>query len=128
MRFSLPILALTALPCLPADSARAASHISQPVAEIVTFRLADGTTTEQFIETAKATRTFVAAAPGFVSRQLTRGEDGTWTDYIIWADMASAKQMAAAFMEEPSVVPFMQAIDPESVVMRHENVQWQMQQ
>jgi len=128
MRFPFSILALATLPFAPADSARADSHLSGPVAEIVTFRLASGTTKEQFIAAARNTEPFVAAAPGFISRTLTQGEDGVWTDYILWRDMASAKQMAAAFMNEPTVIPFMQAIDPETVFMRHEAVIWQMQQ
>ena len=128
MRFPFSILALATLPFAPADSARADSHLSGPVAEIVTFRVVNGTTKEQFIAAARQTEPFVAAAPGFISRTLTQGEDGVWTDYILWRDMASAKQMATAFMDEPSVMPFMQAIDPETVVMRHEVVMWQMQQ
>ena len=128
MRLPFSLLALATLPFAPADSARADSHLSGPVAEIVTFRVASGTTKEQFIAAARQTEPFVAAAPGFVSRTLTQGEDGVWTDYILWRDMTSAKQMAAAFMDEPSVIPFMQAIDPETVVMRHEVVMWQMQQ
>ncbi|HGG63090.1 MAG TPA: hypothetical protein ENK34_00830 [Rhodobacteraceae bacterium] len=116
------------MPFAPADSARADSHLSGPVAEIVTFRVVNGTTNEQFIAAARQTEPFVTAAPGFISRTLTQGEDGVWTDFILWRDMASAKQMATAFMDEPSVMPFMQAIDPETVVMRHEVVMWQMQQ
>ncbi len=128
MRFPFSILALATLPFAPADSARADSHLSGPVAEIVTFRVVNGTTNEQFIAAARQTEPFVTAAPGFISRTLTQGEDGVWTDFILWRDMASAKQMATAFMDEPSVMPFMQAIDPETVVMRHEVVMWQMQQ
>jgi len=128
MRFPFSLLALTALPFVPADSARADSHISGPIAEIVTFRVTSGTTKAQFIAAAKQTEAFVTAAPGFISRTLTLGEDGIWTDYILWRDRTSARQMAAAFMNEPSVMPFMQAIDPQTVVMRHEVVMWQMQQ
>ncbi len=128
MRFSLPILALVTLPFIPTDSARGAGQTPQTVAEIVTFRLAGGTDEATFLQAARQTEAFVSAAPGFIFRTLTRGKDGTWTDYILWRDQKAAEEMASAFMTEPSVLPFMQAIDPDSVKMRHETVLWQMQQ
>ena len=128
MRFSLPVLALAALPFAPADSARAGGHSILPVAEIVTFRLNAGVDEAQFLSDAQATDAIVRAAQGFITRTLSKGEDGVWTDYILWQTLADAQAAAKTVVNDPAFAPFGQAIDFETVVMRHEAVQWQMQQ
>ncbi len=117
-----------ALAFAPADTRRAGATASGPVAEIVTFKLNDGVTDAVFVKAAEGTESFVSAAPGFITRWLSKGDDGSWTDYVMWADLESAKSLGASVMEEPSFAPLMQAIAPESVVMRHESVVWQMDQ
>jgi hypothetical protein len=108
-----------ALPCLaPADMARAAGD--GPVAEIVTFRLADGIGDARFLDAARATEAFVRAAPGFVARRLTRGDDGRWTDYVEWDSLASAQAAAERIMADPGAADFIGAIAPDSIEMRHE--------
>ncbi len=96
------------------------------VAEIVTFTLADGTKPEQFVSLSQASEAFVRAAPGFTHRQLSHGEDGRWTDYVVWTDMKSAKDAAAAFMQQDFAPALMAAINPDSAQMRHETVLWNM--
>ncbi len=96
------------------------------VAEIVTFTLANGTTPDEFLKLSKASETFVRSAPGFAHRQLSHGEDGRWTDYVVWTDMQAAQDAAAQFPQQDFAAGMMAAIDPESVQMRHENVLWKM--
>ncbi|WP_170348914.1 MULTISPECIES: hypothetical protein [Ruegeria] len=96
------------------------------VAEIVTFTLANGTTPEEFVKLSQASEAFVRNAPGFAHRQLSQGEDGRWTDYVIWTDMKAAKDAAAQFPQQTFAPALMAAIQPDSVQMRHENVQWKM--
>ncbi|MFQ6549038.1 antibiotic biosynthesis monooxygenase family protein [Aestuariibius sp. 2305UL40-4] len=96
------------------------------VAEIVTFRITDDVSPDAFTEAAAETRAFVEAAPGFLARTLTQGEDGTWTDYVLWASMDDAKAAAATIGSHPSTQTFIKAIAPGSVDMRHEHVRWQM--
>lgn len=127
MRFSLPLLALSALPFAPADSARAAGH-APVVAEIVSFRLNSGVDEAQFLRDAQATDPIVRAASGFISRTLSKGEDGRWTDYILWQSLKQAQHAAKTVVNDPAFAPFGQAINFETVVMRHETVMWQMQQ
>lgn len=126
MRFSLPLLALAALPFAPADSARAAG-VAPIVAEIVTFQLKDGVTDAAFVEISKASAAFVAAAPGFISRQLSKGGDGVWTDYVLWADMASAIAVGKAFPDQDFAPALMGAIKSGTAQMRHQHVLWQME-
>lgn len=131
MRFSLPFLALAALPFGPADSARAASVKSAElsiVAEIVIFQLNNDVDEAQFLKDAKATDAVVRAASGFLSRQLSKGEDGRWTDYILWQSLEQARDAAKTVVNDPAFGPFGSAINFETVVMRHERVLWQMQQ
>ena len=127
MRFSLPILALATLPLAPADSARAGGS-SPLVAEIVTFKLKDGISDAQFVEISKASESFVRAAPGFISRQLSKGDDGIWTDYVLWQDMDSALAAGKAFPEQSFAPDLMGAIASGSEQMHHQYVMWQMQQ
>jgi len=112
----------------PADAARAESapEWDGTVLEIVTFRLGDGATNRAFLDAAKATAAPLQAQPGFISRNLTRSEDGTWTDHVLWSSMGAALAGAEAMMAEPAFGPFMSLIDAPTVTMRHEPVLWQM--
>lgn len=96
------------------------------VAEIVTFELAEGVSTADFVALSQASEAFVRAQDGFVLRQLTCGADGKWTDYVIWKDMETAKSVAAEFHEQDFCAPLMQAIAKDSANMRHEEVLWHM--
>ena len=112
-------LALAAL--APADAARG-GETAGPVAEIVTFRLAAGVGDATFLEAARATGPLLAAEPGFLSRRLSKGDDGAWTDHVAWTSLAEAQAAAARVMKAPAAAPFLMAIDPASIVMRHERV------
>jgi len=96
------------------------------VAEIVTFRLAEGVSTAAFTALMQRTEGFVRAQPGFVARWLSEGTDGSWTDYVVWQDMATAQAVARAFTQQDFAPAVMAAIAPDSVSMRHETVRWQM--
>ncbi len=126
MRFSIPLLALATLSFAPADSARAGGT-SPIVAEIVSFKLNEGVTDDEFVEISKASQAFVAAAPGFISRQLSKGEDGVWTDYVLWKDMESALTVGKAFPDQDFAPALMGAIKSGTEQMRHQYVLWQME-
>jgi hypothetical protein len=104
----------------PADAARGAE--AGPVTEIVTFRLAPGVTEAAFLAAARATGPLLAAEPGFVARRLSQGDDGRWTDHVAWTGRAEAEAAAARIMAAPEAAPFLMAIDPPSIVMRHERL------
>lgn len=96
------------------------------VAEIVTFALADTVDPAAFVEISKGTESFVRSLPGFVHRQLSLGEDGRWTDYVIWDSMEAARSAAEAFMKAECAAALMTAIAPDTVKMRHEKILWKM--
>ncbi|SLN34476.1 hypothetical protein TRL7639_01573 [Falsiruegeria litorea R37] len=96
------------------------------VAEIVTFTLAAGISDAEFVALSQASEAFVRATPGFLHRQLSKGMDGRWTDYVIWQDMETAQRVAASFPSQDFAPALMAAIAPGSAEMRHEEVHWQM--
>jgi len=67
---------------------------STAVAEIVTFELNPGVTDDAFLALMRPSEGFTSYAPGFVSRKLSKGADGAWTDYVVWGSMEAAKDAA----------------------------------
>ena len=112
-------LAAPSLCLAPADAPAKGTANPVAIAEIVTFRLRPGTDRARFLADAQATNQPVAAQPGFLRRSLSRDETGLWTDYVEWADAASAEAAAQAVMSLPEFAPFATAIDPDGMVMRH---------
>ena len=108
--------------CAAADTARGDATAPGPVAEIVTFRLVPGVTEAAFLEATRAMQPAVARAPGFVSRRLSHNADGTWTDYVVWTDLARAEAAAREVFADPVTKPFADAIDGASIDMRHEPI------
>lgn len=102
------------------------TDVPTDVIEVVTFRAAPGQTTASLLVAARATGPLIAARPGFVGRHLSLGADGQWTDHIHWTSLAAAQEAAEDVMADPAALPFLQAIDPASIVMRHETRHWQM--
>ncbi|WP_323779015.1 hypothetical protein [Leisingera sp.] len=96
------------------------------VAEIVTFKLEKGVSPADFVALMQRTEGFVRAQAGFVRRQLSQGADGSWTDYVLWQDMATAQQVAQEFMQQDFTPEVIAAIAPGSAHMRHEEVFWGM--
>ena len=97
-----------------------------PVLEIVTFRTADGADETAFLEAARGTEAMLRDRGSLVRRVLTKADDGTWTDVVEWKSMDEALSAAKAVLQEPSFMPFMSMIDPESVSMSHAPILWRM--
>ncbi|WP_298257062.1 hypothetical protein [uncultured Litoreibacter sp.] len=99
------------------------SQNAQPqVAEIVTFKLKDGTNESAFLALIRASQTWVDGLPGFISRQVTRGPDGRWTDHILWADAACAKTAQDSFGHQEFAPDIGEIMNHETLEMRHETV------
>jgi hypothetical protein len=100
--------------------AEEATNMTGPVLEIVTFKLADGVTEEAFLMAGEAAVTFMKNRKGFISRRLSRNNDGTYTDHVTWASLNAAKESMDASMSEASLGAFMQSIDPASMKIDHQ--------
>lgn len=120
------ILALASLVFAPADAVHGAEPTAG-IAEIVRFRLNDGVTDAGFLDATRRMQPVVEAAPGYVSRRLSKNADGSWTDYVVWTDLANAQSAATTIFENPEAEAFGKAIDPASVDMRHETILMQME-
>ncbi|MEM0946847.1 MAG: hypothetical protein AAGK37_05545 [Pseudomonadota bacterium] len=120
-------LSLAAALLAPADSARATEPTAGPVMEIVTYRLKPGVDHDAYLAAARATEAFLRDTGAVTARALTVDADGTWTDIIQWTSMDAAKAAEAEAMQRPEFGAFFDAFDPDSTVMRHAEIVWQME-
>lgn len=89
------------------------------ILEITSFKLKEGTTEEELLKGVKSIqKEFLAGVDGFVSRTLTKEEDGIWRDVIFWKDHHVLEATAEALMQSEAAAPFMSCIDFDSVVMK----------
>jgi hypothetical protein len=119
---TIAMLLLSAAP--PPSHATNCGKASPPqstIVEVVTFN--PNVTDAAFMTTVNDMElAFLCKSPGFVRRTLSKGEDGTWFDYVEWATLDSAKAAMDASMADKRAAAFVQAIVPESVKVNH----WKM--
>ncbi len=96
-------------------------------AEIVTFRLVEGTDTAAFLSAADDMGPFLRSTGAMISRTLSVDENGLWTDHITWTSRDAARAAAAEMFERPEAQPFMAMISPEGMDMRHAGIQLQQE-
>jgi hypothetical protein len=92
---------------------------SPQVIEIARFRLAAGVDAATFRAAARASMAFLCDQEGFAWRSLSRDESGLWTDHVGWANAAVAKAAAETAMSDPTIAPFMAAIDADTLSFTH---------
>jgi len=102
------------------------TNTHQAVAEVVRFELVKDVSDAQFVTLSQTSEDYVRSANGFLTRTLSKGEDGRWTDYVLWKDMEAALAMAAEFPKQAFAKDLMAAIAPNTVKMEHQTVLWQM--
>jgi heme-degrading monooxygenase HmoA len=85
------------------------------VVEFVRFRLAQGAAESAFLEENRRAQAFVAGQPGFVSRELARGDDGGWLVLVRWNSAADADASFARFVAATEMKPFMDLLDGPSM-------------
>ncbi len=95
--------------------------MNSPAIEMVTFQLADGVTENRFLAAAVEATIFLRACPGFQGRTLGQHpEDATrWLDLVYWEGLEYALAAAEGFTTSPHTTTFLNAIQPETVVMSH---------
>jgi hypothetical protein len=97
---------------------------AKPVAEIVTFRLLAGVDQASFLEAARKTDALFAQPTSYLSRYLSCDAAGTWTDHVEWTSASEAEAGGKLIMSDPAAQPFLAAIDPASIIMRHASLCW----
>lgn len=90
--------------------------------EIAMFRMTEGTSKTTFIEASSAMVDWLQKQSGFLSRNMSNLEDGSWIDIVYWESTQAAKAAAEKFMQDLGDCAFMRMIDPESVKMIHGNI------
>lgn len=90
------------------------------VIEIVQFRLPEGASRDDFVAAAAATMPALCATEGFIGRTLSEGEDGAWTDHVKWTSPDLAQAAMAGSMENEALLPFIMAIDPDSMALTYQ--------
>ncbi|MEL6807443.1 MAG: hypothetical protein AAFO97_06655 [Pseudomonadota bacterium] len=103
------------------------SGTTHPVAEVVNFRLVDGTDPAAFVAAADDMGPFLRSTGAMITRTLSVDETGLWTDHITWTSLEAAKAAAAQMFEHPAAQPFMAMISPEGMDMRHAPIQLQQE-
>ena len=120
MRLMTPILFAATL--AHSAAAEGTPGTTVQVAEIVTFRLVDGTDPDSFVEAADAMTPFLHSTVAMITRTLSSDDTGLWTDLITWSSLEAAKSAAAQMFEQPEAQPFMAMINPEGMDMRHATI------
>lgn len=93
-----------------------------PVMELVTFRLNANCAPEAFVAACEPVNTWVRTQPGFQSRTVSRNEQGTWFDVILWDSAETANAAAGKIMTELGSSEFMAMIDSSSIQMQHPQI------
>lgn len=90
------------------------------VVELAIFKLKEGVSRDQLMETVDGVTEWAKRQPGFVSRDLTYSEESdTWIDVVWWASADAAHAAAEAAMTSESCAPMFGLIDLEGTQMIH---------
>jgi len=93
--------------------------MNSPTVELVQFRLKPEVSEAAFLEAVADTQVVVAQLPGFLHREVLKGDDGLWVDVIHWQTKIEALAAAQAFGTMPEVAAFGAMIDPNQMTMLH---------
>ncbi len=86
--------------------------------EVTTFRITERTSVDDFLKIAQKMQIdFLMKQEGFVSRSLTLSKDSTFIDIVYWKDQLSHENAMKQAQVSLEVVPFMQQVDMNSVIM-----------
>lgn len=103
--------------------------VESVVVEWAPFRVATGVPEATLLDASEALqRDFLAHQPGFLRRELLRGDDGQWVDLVYWANEASAKGVIEAVASSPVCQSYFQlmvggdGIDPSAGVLHARRV------
>jgi hypothetical protein len=98
---------------------------SAHVAEVVHFELNSGVEPDACLALIGTIGDWAQAEPGFVSRHVSQGEDGTWVDVTVWDSKENAEASQASFMEQSFAMEMIGMIQKESFSMIQRPIVWQ---
>lgn len=89
------------------------------IIETVTFKANDGVEDDALFAALRGIDGFLNGRDGFVRRHLSRGEDGTWLEHVVWENMEKALAAAAEFPGSPEAQAAMGFIDGATARVGH---------
>jgi heme-degrading monooxygenase HmoA len=94
--------------------------MTKVVIEITQFQLVKGVADQEFLrEAEEVQQVFLKRQPGYLDRELLKGEAERWADILHWETTAQAQAAAQAMLQEPACQGFLSMIDPQSIEMLH---------
>ncbi|MDM3871477.1 antibiotic biosynthesis monooxygenase [Porticoccus sp. W117] len=98
--------------------------MNKQVMNLYSFKLAKGTSDEQFIQASQKAEGFLKEQPGFLYRSVSRENDSdVWIDTGYWESAEHYQKVHQAFMEAPQCQQFMALIDEGSLQARHTEIE-----
>jgi heme-degrading monooxygenase HmoA len=99
---------------------RTAGNGQARVVEWAPFRLAPGVEESVLLEASEVLqREFLAHQPGFLRRELLRGDDGQWADLVYWEDEAAAGNAMREATASPACQSYFQRMTGADVLLTH---------
>lgn len=93
------------------------------VVEIARFKLAAGADEQTFLrENERVQREYTPNQPGYISRELAKGEDGEWLVIVHWRTEQDADASMARFMGDPTAQGFVAALDASTASMKRYSI------
>lgn len=94
------------------------------VIELVTFSLRPDTTDREFLEAVEESNKFLRLQPGFLSRHISKHQDGvSWMDLVFWQTMNQALTAAAKFNASEYTSAFNALLLEDTVNVSHFEIQ-----
>jgi hypothetical protein len=88
--------------------------------ELSKFRLADGVTTEDFLEkNAEFQQRFIYQQDGLLRRTVAGGLDGEWLSITSWRSMKDARQSRTESLASPVAVEFTSLLESTSISLEY---------
>jgi len=92
---------------------------SDMIVEVVIWKTKSNFTEEETLYKAKAVNKFVENQKGFISRNLSKNEQGEWLDLVYWNSIEDAQAAAKLAQSSEICQPFFDTIDMSSMKFYH---------
>lgn len=89
------------------------------IVEMVQFRLREGVSEKEGIEALTQLNDCIKQFEGFISRKLSKDEEGNWLDLVYWTDKQSATAAGQKIMQAPEAQPAFKVVDKTTMLFRH---------
>lgn len=95
----------------------------KPILEFAMFNAKPGVSDDVVIKAAQAIQTDLAVSPGYLKRELFKGEGSQWLDLVHWRSLDEAMSAAQQIMSGPNWPRFETVLAPEGGRMIHAHEQ-----